>query len=96
MSSLRELQEHCYRAFVLGDSAALQPTVRNNEVSAEHRIQVYQNNARETFRKALLASFPVIERLVAAGVRLTTLSSRCAHATRRGERRVFARENSEG
>lgn len=65
MNSLRELQESCYKAFVLGEPDALLPAVRTNDVAAEHRIQVYQNNARETFRKALLASFPVVERLVA-------------------------------
>ena len=64
MNSLRKLQESCYTAFLLGESDALRGVVRTNQFSAEERIGVYQNNARETFRKALLASFPVIERLV--------------------------------
>jgi len=64
MNSLRELQECCYRAFVLGESDDLRRAVRTNDVAAEHRIQIYQNNARETFRKTLVASYPVVERLV--------------------------------
>ncbi len=66
MNSLRELQERCYRAFALGDAASLVTAVRSNGVSAEDRIGIYQNNARETFRKSLGASYPVIERLVGA------------------------------
>ena len=90
MNSLLELQEHCYRAFMLDDSTALQLAVRNNGVSAEHRIQIYQNNARETFRKALLASYPVIERLVGsecfAGLALKYMRE---HPSRSGDLQGF-------
>ncbi len=64
MNSLRELQEACYRAFALGDTASLLPAVRGNGIAPESRIEVYRNNNREAYRKALAASFPVVERLV--------------------------------
>ena len=64
MNSLRELQESCYQAFACGDTAALLPAVRGNGTAPEKRIEIYRNNNREIFRKSLLASFPVIERLV--------------------------------
>ena len=64
MNSLRELQEACYRAFALGDTAALLPAVRGNGIAPELRVEVYRNNSREIYRKALTASFPVVERLV--------------------------------
>jgi len=63
MNSLRELQENCYQAFVLGATDSLAPHVRNNGIAAKDRIQVYENNARETYRKTLLASYPVVARL---------------------------------
>ena len=64
MNSLRSLQDQCYRAFLLGDAEALLPELVSREIPAPISVQVYQNNARETYRKALLASYPVIERLV--------------------------------
>ncbi len=64
MNSLRSIQERCYRAFLLGDAKPLVPELMSREIPAPISIQVYQNNARETFRKALEASYPVVERLV--------------------------------
>ena len=64
MSSLRSLQERSYRAFLLGDAEPLVPELMSREIPAPISIQVYQNNARETYRKALEASYPVVERLV--------------------------------
>ena len=64
MNSLRSLQDQCYRAFLLGDAEALLPELVSREIPASISVQVYQNNARETYRKALVASYPVIERLV--------------------------------
>ena len=63
MNSLRDLQASCYRAFT-DDSSVLPAFVRDNGVSPEQRVGVYRNNHREIFRKALSASFPVVERLV--------------------------------
>jgi hypothetical protein len=62
MPSLRELQARFYEAVVFDDPTALAGLVR--APAAEHRIDVYRNNAREAFRKALAADYPVIERLV--------------------------------
>ena len=63
MNSLRDLQTTCIQAFT-GDSSELLALVRNNGVAPEQRVEVYRNNHREIFRKALAASYPVIERLV--------------------------------
>ena len=57
MPSLRELQQNAYRAIVLEDDAR----GRGLNVS---RLSVYRNNARETFRKTLAATYPVVRRLV--------------------------------
>jgi hypothetical protein len=55
MPSLREVQQRAYRAIVLEeDVLAVSPV----------RLEVYRNNARETFRKTLAATYPVVERLV--------------------------------
>jgi len=62
--SLRELQERFYDAVLLDDATALDGLVRANELEPERRVDVYRNNAREGFRKALAADYPVIERLV--------------------------------
>ena len=64
MSSLRSLQQQCYRAFLLGDAEPLLPELVSREIPAPISVQVYQNNARETYRKALGASYPIVERLV--------------------------------
>lgn len=64
MNSLRSLQERCYRAFLLGEAEPLLPELMSREIPAPISIQVYQNNARETYRKALAANYPVVERLV--------------------------------
>lgn len=63
MNSLRDLQAACYRAFT-DDSSVLLALVRNHGIAPDQRVEVYRNNHREIFRKALAASFPVIERLV--------------------------------
>ena len=63
MNSLRDLQAACYQAFT-DDSGVLLAQVRNNGVAPDHRVGVYRNNHREIFKKALAASFPVVDRLV--------------------------------
>lgn len=64
MNSLRSLQQACFRAFSNDDPVRLLPMVRSGGVAPEQRVEVYRNNYRETYRKALAASFPVIHRLV--------------------------------
>ena len=58
MLSLREVQRRAYRAIVLEDNVL--PLTR----SSAARLDVYRNNARETFRKTLAATYPVVRRLV--------------------------------
>jgi len=58
MLSLREVQRRAYRAIVLEDNVL--PLTHSRAV----RLDVYRNNARETFRKALSATYPVVQRLV--------------------------------
>jgi hypothetical protein len=64
MSTLHRLQERCYRAFIFGETEPLLAELAVNSTRAAACIGVYQNNARETYRLALQASYPVIERLV--------------------------------
>ena len=64
MNSLREIQHRCYRAFLYEETSQVVPDLVSNEIPAPARVQVYQNNAREAFRKTLAAAYPVIERLV--------------------------------
>jgi hypothetical protein len=64
MSTLHRLQEQCYRAFVFGEADPLLAELAVNSTRVAAAIAVYQNNARETYRLALQASYPVIERLV--------------------------------
>src|SRR5262245_46990710 len=58
MISLRELQQRSYRAIVHDENVL--PLTRSRAA----RLEVYRNNARETFRKTLAASYPVVRRLV--------------------------------
>jgi hypothetical protein len=58
MLSLREMQRRAYRAIVLEENVL--PLTRSREA----RLEVYRNNARETFRKTLAATYPVVQRLV--------------------------------
>jgi hypothetical protein len=58
MLSLREVQRRAYRAIVLEDDVL--PLTRSRAA----RLDVYRNNARETFRKTLSATYPVVRRLV--------------------------------
>ena len=67
MNSLRDLQNRCYRAFLHGEDELLVDDLVDATIPASISIQVYQNNASETYRKALSASYPVIERLVGDG-----------------------------
>lgn len=64
MPALREIEELAYRAIVHADTSYLAPFVVGDNIPAESRIQVYQNNARENFIKTLATSYPVVMRLV--------------------------------
>jgi hypothetical protein len=62
MLSLREVQERAFRAVVLEEDAVIVPFARDARSTAA-RLEVYRNNARETFRKALAATYPVVRRI---------------------------------
>lgn len=64
MPALRELEERAWRAFLHGNTQCLAPFVVDDHIPAVARIQVYQNNAREGFTKAVAASYPVVHKLV--------------------------------
>lgn len=64
MQSLREIQAQCVNAFLLGGDESLPMGLRRDIRPAAIQIAVYQNNARVTFTEALLASYPVVEKLV--------------------------------
>lgn len=64
MPSLREFQIRCRRAFLGGEADALSALLRSGADASAAGLGVYQNNAFETFRIALAASYPVIADLV--------------------------------
>jgi hypothetical protein len=64
MTSLREVQRRAYRAFLNGDASVVTPDLAGNNIPRTIQVQIYQNNARETFRKTLASSYTVVERLV--------------------------------
>ena len=66
MPSLRDVQLRCRRAFMAGEAAALGGLLVPNTNGSRPGIDVYRNNARETFRLALAASYPTTEKLVGA------------------------------
>lgn len=64
MPSLRDIQVRSHRAFIEGDFDAIDDFLAAGALSRTAQVNVYQNNARETFRKALLAAYPVVAKLV--------------------------------
>jgi hypothetical protein len=62
MPALRELQL-AFVAALFDESNTVQAHVRDDGMSAGARLDVYRNNLREGFIKALALGFPVIERL---------------------------------
>jgi hypothetical protein len=62
--ALRELQARFADALFDGADAGLQGEIIADGVSAAERIDIYRNNLREGFSKALAIGFPVIEKLV--------------------------------
>lgn len=64
MQSLREVQIQCREAFLTGNALELSGLARPDRSSSVTGVRVYLNNARETARLALAASYPVVEDLV--------------------------------
>lgn len=93
MPSLHEFQLGCRHAFLAGDSGALSDVLESSDQSSDAGISVYQNNARETFRLALAASYPIVEQLVGTEC-FAALSSRyrVAHASSEPDLQAFGEE----
>jgi len=84
MPALRELQL-AFVAAMFDESNAVRAHVREEGVSADARLGVYQNNLREGFIKALALGFPVIERLGGTDYfRQLALEFLAAHPSRSG------------
>jgi len=62
--SLRELQLSFATAVLDGSGAAIAPWIRDSGLDPTARINIYRNNFREGFLKALALGFPVVQRLV--------------------------------
>lgn len=87
MSELREQQRRFHAA--LFDDAGLLPQLLRPG-SAEHSFAVYRNNLEEGTRKALLADYPVVARLVgSACFRTLAHDYRRAHPSRTGNLGTF-------
>jgi hypothetical protein len=85
MPALRELQIELVAA-MFGEPSAVQAHVREDGMSADARLGIYQNNLREGFIKALALSFPVIERLGGPDYfRQLALEFLAAHPSRSGD-----------
>ena len=66
MLSLRELQLSFATALLDGAGGVIAPWIRSDGLDSTARIDIYRNNLREGFVKALGLGFPVIQRLVGA------------------------------
>lgn len=85
MLALRELQTRFAEALFDSADAAVQAEIVADGVSAAERIDIYRNNLREGFSKALAIGFPVIEKLVGAEYfRQLALDFLNAHPSRAG------------
>ena len=63
MHSLREVQTG-FRAALFDEACSLDSGASALGIPAAVRLEVYRNNLRETARKTLAASYPVVARLV--------------------------------
>jgi len=83
--ALRELQMHFVDALFSGDAEVVASQIEANGVEPTERLDVYRNNLREGFTKALSVGFPVVERLVGAEYfRQLALDFLHAHPSRAG------------
>ena len=86
MPSLLELQQSFGAAVFGGESAALIATIEPKGMDPAERVDIYRNNYRLGFRKALALSFPVIERLVgSAYFSRLALEYQASHPSRCGD-----------
>jgi hypothetical protein len=86
MPTLRELQRSFAAALSDGSDTAACARVRSGGIEARERIAIYRHRLHEVFRRALVAEFPVTERLVGQ-VYFARLARefQCAHPSRAGD-----------
>ena len=85
MPSLRELQQHFGATLFDNTPETLLPWICSDGLDAESRIQIYRNNLRGGFLKALTLEFPVIHRLVGEDYfRQLALQFQANHPSRSG------------
>lgn len=86
MPSLREVQERFAAALFDGEADSIATLIRVDGIDPGERLEVYRNNLREGFRKALALEYPVIERLVGEDYfRGLALELLAAHPSTRGD-----------
>lgn len=66
VSALLDLQLRCRDAFLFGRGSNLEAALREGVVEPSLQIEIYENNVRENFRKALEATYAVVAALVGA------------------------------
>jgi hypothetical protein len=83
--ALRELQMRFVDALFGGNADGVTAQIEGNGVDPAKRLDIYRNNLREGFTKALAIGFPVIERLVGVEYfRALALDFLHAHPSRAG------------
>ncbi len=78
MHSLRELQRSVMRAVLDDAPDAATPFIASQGIAARNTLGIYANTARSNFTASLIASFPVIRRLV--GEDYLRQAARACHA----------------
>jgi hypothetical protein len=85
MLALREIQVRFAAALFEGEIAPIEPHIVSDGIRGGGRLDIYRNNLREGFIKALALGFPVIERLVGeAYFRHLAFEFLSAHPSRSG------------
>ena len=86
MGELASLQSAFARSLVTDDLASFAPGVRGEAARAERFLSIYRNAVFANWRKALAATFPVVERLVGeAFFREAARQFALAHPSRCGD-----------
>lgn len=86
MPSLRDMQRAVSAAVRTGCPGAAVNLVQGDAVAAEDRLRIYENNHELTFRGALSATYPVIERLGGSDwFRQRARGFRLTHPSRSGD-----------
>jgi hypothetical protein len=85
MLALRDLQRQFVHALFDDASESLKAHIDANGIDGTDRLEIYRNNLREGFIKALALGFPVIERLVGTDYfRQLARQFQLAHPSRAG------------